>query len=114
MDYIQLFFANFYQLLLKLTPRESNLHPYSHNNMIKGITYIETEDNIEVNIVAVNDRGRNYVGDVNEATLAQWLGRGRTLLEERNYHFIQRAINQSALLTADTVEWDGGGEFEIY
>lgn len=113
MDYIKIFFQNFWQALMPLVPNKSPEHPYATGNMASGISYIETENSIEVNMVAI-DNGEDYVGDVNESFLAKKRGRARTPLEEQNYHFIQRAINQASLLTADTVEWDGGGEFEIY
>ena len=114
MDYLELFYANFYNALMPLIPTPSPQHPYSTGNMARGVSFVKTEDYVEVNIIANDDNGEDYVGDVNEGRLAKYLGRARTPLEEQNYHIIQLAINQASELTGDIVEWQGGNEFEIY
>ena len=113
MDYVQMYFASFFQNLYSLAPKVGSDHPYSTGRLISGITYVDDGYDIKVSIEAIN-QGHDYVIDVNEAINAQIVGRPRTKLEELNYHFIQRAIDQSAQLISEKVTWEGGTEFDLH
>ena len=106
MDLLQVFYANFYQTLLPLTP-------YRTGNMLSGIKFSLGDDFIGVSIEAVNEDGYDYVVSVNEALNAKEDNRPLSKKERKNYHFIQRSIDQASHLTAEKVIWEGGQEFEI-
>ena len=99
MDYIQIFY---YYLLQVLYPT----CPYDTGNMVSHIVLDETPEYFIIKINAPTARGYDYAVAVNEALCAQAQGRTRSIKEERNYHWIQRAIKQAAQLTAGQFSGD--------
>lgn len=92
MDYVQIFYYNLLQVLYPTCP-------YDTGNMLSHIVLSETPEYFIIKINAPTAKGYDYAIAVNEALCAQYQGRTRSIKEERNYHWVQRAIKQAAQLT---------------
>lgn len=110
MDRLKVFYNNLYAILLPTCP-------YDTGNMARHIKFTETPNYLSVVIEApVYKSGAlqyDYALAVNEGLAAKAQGRNRTAKEEINYHWVQRALQQAAQLTAEKVTWEGGTDFEL-
>ena len=101
MDYVQIFYYNLLQVLYPTCP-------YDTGNMVSHISLEETPQEFIIKINAPTAKGFDYAIAVNEGLAAKAQGRSRSAKEQRNYHWVQRAVKQAAQLTADTVRVDAG------
>ena len=107
MDRLKVFYANLYVILLPTCPVRTG-------NMRNHIEFKETPEYLYVKIEApIEKTGYDYALAVNEGLAAKEQNRNRTSKEEINYHWVQRALQQAAQLTAEKVTWEGGQSFEI-
>ena len=104
MDYVQVYYYNLLQVLYPTCP-------YDTGNMLSHIKLEETPEYFKITINAPKQTKRgtyDYARAVNEGLNALYQGRPRSVKEERNYHWIQRAVTQAAQLTAEKVTLEGG------
>ena len=106
MDRLKVFYSNLYAILLPTCP-------YDTGNMLRHITFSEYPDYLYVKIEAPHKKG-DYALSVNEGLAAKAQNRQMSDKEARNYHWVQRALEQAAQLTAEKVTWEGGNDFEIH
>lgn len=106
-DALYTFYLNFYTILMATCPVRTG-------NMQRHIKFFGGSDYIYVKIEAPTERGYDYALAVNEGLAAKFYNRPMTPKEQRNYHWVQRSIQQAAELTAQKVTWEGGTTFEIY
>ena len=99
MDYVQVFYYNLLQVLYPTCP-------YDTGNMVSHIVVEETPEYFVVKINAPTAKGYDYAIAVNEGLCAAYQGRTRSVKEERNYHWVQRAVQQAAQLTGQIVNVD--------
>lgn len=99
MDYVQTFYYNLLQVLYPTCP-------YDTGNMVSHIELEETPEYFLIKINAPTAKGYDYAEAVNEGLAAKFYGRPRSTKEERNYHWIQRAVKQAGLLTGQDVSVD--------
>ena len=115
MDRLKVFYSNLYAILLPTCP-------YDTGNMSRHITFKEYPDYLYVKIEAPKltwfseTKGKyyDYALAVNEGLAAKAQNRQMSEKEQRNYHWVQRALEQAAQLTAEKVTWEGGNDFEIH
>lgn len=112
MDRLKVFYSNLYAILLPTCP-------YYSGNMKNHIEFIEEPDYLYVKIEAPVDNEKtgkhyDYALSVNEGLAAKAQNRQMSEKEQRNYHWVQRALEQAAQLTAEKVTWEGGNDFEIH
>ena len=108
MDVLQVFYYNLYAVLIPTCPVRTG-------NMQRHIQMEVQPDYIYVKIEAPNEKtGFDYALAVNEGLAAKAQNRERSTKEERNYHWVQRALEQAGKLTAEKVSWEGGLDFEIH
>lgn len=98
MDKAQNLYYNLYTILQATCP-------YDTGNMKSHITMQENEKEYIINISAPKGT-YDYAIAVNEALAAKSQGRSRSVKEERNYHWIQRAIKQAGEMNAEIVEME--------
>ena len=96
MDVAQVYYYNLLQILYPTCP-------YDTGNMLSHISLTETPEEFIIKINAPTARGYDYARAVNEGLAAKYYNRPRTAKEERNYHWVQRAVEQAARLTAENV-----------
>ena len=101
MDYVQVFYYNLLQVLYPTCP-------YDTGNMLSHISLEETPEYFIIKINAPTAKGYDYAEAVNEGLCAEFQGRPRSAKEERNYHWVQRAVEQAARLVAEKVTIIGG------
>jgi hypothetical protein len=108
MDRLQVFYYNLYAVLIPTCPVNTG-------NMQRHIQMDVQPDYIYVKIEAPNEKtGYDYALAVNEGLAATAQNREMSEKESRNYHWVQRALEQAAELTAERVSWEGGISFEIH
>lgn len=115
MDRLKVFYSTLYVILLTTCP-------YDTGNMLRHITLSEYPDYLYVKIEApkitwtseTTGKYYDYALSVNEGLAAKAQNRPRSEKEERNYHWVQRALEQAAQLNAEKVTWEGGNDFEIH
>lgn len=104
MDEVQVYYYNLLRVLYPTCP-------YDTGNMLSHIKLEETPEYFKITITAPKETKKghyDYAISVNEGLAAKAQGRSRSVKEERNYHWIQRAVQQAAQLTAEKVTFEGG------
>lgn len=101
----RLFYINLWTILLALIPIDTG-------NMITHTSLEDYGEWWKLIISGPLPNGEDYARAVNEGLNAKMQGRQRSAKEEKNYHFVQRAIEQAAQLSNMNIayyEGDGGG-----
>lgn len=97
MDVITLYMNQLFSLLQSTCPVDTG-------NMLKNIKMEETDDAFFIYINAPHPNGNyDYARAVNYGLKAKAENRQMSSKEKRNYHWVERAVKQSADLVAERV-----------
>lgn len=93
-EYIDKFVPLLLSILAQNTPKDTR-------NLVSSMMVEYTDDYVKITISGPTNRNYNYAQAVNDARAATYFHRGMSEKEARNFHFVERSIEQAKQLMGE-------------